>query len=48
MKKSVAFKATSSSKDKAKPDTSSEDEDSSFDDTDDEKMVSLSRDLASS
>jgi hypothetical protein len=44
----VAFQATSSSKDKAKQDTSSEDEDSSFDDIDDEKMVSLSRDLASS
>jgi uncharacterized protein YegL len=37
--KSVAFKATSSSKGKAKQDTSSEDDDSTFDDTDDEKMA---------
>jgi hypothetical protein len=38
-KKGVAFKATSSSKGKAKQDTSSEDNDSSFDDMDDEKMA---------
>jgi hypothetical protein len=37
--KSVAFKATSSSKGKAKQDTSSEDDDSRFDDMDDEKMA---------
>jgi hypothetical protein len=36
---SVAFKATSSSKGKAKQGTSSEDNDSSFDDMDDEKMT---------
>jgi hypothetical protein len=35
----VAFKATSSSKCKAKQDTSCEDDDSSFDDMDDEKMA---------
>jgi hypothetical protein len=35
----VAFKATSSSKGKAKQDTSSEDDDSNFDDMDDEKMA---------
>jgi hypothetical protein len=38
-KKSVAFKATSLSKDKAKQDTYSEDNDSSFDNMDDEKMA---------
>jgi hypothetical protein len=38
-KKSVAFKATSSSKGKVKQETSSEDEDSSFDEMDDEKMA---------
>jgi hypothetical protein len=38
-KKGVAFKATSSSKGKAKQDTSTEDEDSSFDDMDNEKMA---------
>jgi hypothetical protein len=38
-KKSVAFKATSLSKGKAKQDTSSEDNDSSFYDMDDEKMT---------
>jgi hypothetical protein len=35
----VTFKATSSSKGKAKQDTSSEDDDSSFDDMDDKKMT---------
>jgi hypothetical protein len=35
----VAFKATSSSKGKAKQDTSSKDNDSSFGDMDDEKMA---------
>ena len=35
----MAFKATSSSKGKAKQETSSEDEDSSFDEIDDEKMA---------
>jgi hypothetical protein len=35
----VAFKATSSSKGKAKQDTSNEDDDSSFNDMDDEKMA---------
>jgi hypothetical protein len=35
----VTFKATSSSKGKAKQDTSSEDYDSSFDDMDDEMMA---------
>ena len=35
----MAFKATSSSKGKAKQDTSSEDDDSSFDGIDDEKMA---------
>jgi hypothetical protein len=38
-KKCVAFKATSSSKGKAKQDTLSEDDDLSFDDMDDEKMT---------
>jgi hypothetical protein len=38
-KNSVAFKATSSSKSKAKQDTSSEYDDLSFDDMDDEKMA---------
>ena len=38
-KKSVAFKATSSSMGKAKQELSSEDEDSSFDELDDEKMA---------
>jgi hypothetical protein len=38
-KKNVAFKAISSSKGKAMQDTSSEDNDSSFDDMDDEKMA---------
>jgi hypothetical protein len=38
-KKSVTFKATSSSKGKAKQDTYSEDDDSSFDDMDHEKMT---------
>jgi hypothetical protein len=37
-KKSVAFKSTSSSKGKAKQETSSEDENSSFDEMDNEKM----------
>ena len=37
--KSVALRATSSSKGKAKQDTSSEDEDLSFDEMDDEKMA---------
>ena len=35
----MAFKVTSSSKGKAKQETSSEDEDSSFDEIDDEKMA---------
>ena len=35
----MAFKATSSSKGKAKQETSSEDEDSSFDELDNEKMA---------
>ena len=35
----MAFKATSSSKGKAKQESSSEDEDSSFDEFDDEKMA---------
>ncbi|XP_066343964.1 uncharacterized protein [Miscanthus floridulus] len=38
-KKSVSFKAASSSKGKAKQETSSEDEDSSFDEVDNEKMA---------
>jgi hypothetical protein len=38
-KKSVAFNATSSLKSKAKQDTSSEDDNSSFDDMDYEKMA---------
>jgi hypothetical protein len=38
-KKSVAFKATSSSKGKTKQDTLSEDDDLSFDGIDDEKMA---------
>jgi hypothetical protein len=38
-RKSVAFKATSSLKGKAKQDTLSEDDDSSFDDMDDDKMA---------
>jgi hypothetical protein len=46
-KKSVAFKATSS-KGKAKQESSSEDEDLSFDKMDDEKMALFVRDLASS
>jgi hypothetical protein len=39
MRKSVAFKATSSSKGKAKQEILNEDEGSSFDDIDDEKMA---------
>jgi hypothetical protein len=40
---SVAFKATSSSKGKAKQDTSSEDDDSSFDDMDNEMALFVKR-----
>jgi site-specific DNA-adenine methylase len=39
MKKIVVFKATSSSKGKAKQDTSSKDEGSSFDEDDHEKLA---------
>jgi hypothetical protein len=39
MRRNVAFKATSSSKGKAKQETINEDEGSSFDEIDDEKMA---------